>query len=136
VKRLSSMKTATLLLALLSAALVTPAYSNSFHDHVANIRLNVGSAPNPTPRNLRENQSLDYPLISRSLNEQGTVRLKMSLTELGAVSGVAVERTSGFRRLDDAAVEYMRAHWLYVPAKQGGQAMPATVQANVTFRLE
>ena len=77
--RLNIVKTTVLPLALLSAALVTPAYASWFYDRELNIRLNVGSAPNPTPQDLREKRSPDYPLISRSLNEQGTVGLKIAL---------------------------------------------------------
>ena len=126
----------TVLPALLSVALATPAYANWFHDRDQNIRFNLGSAPNPTPQDLRERRSPDYPLISRSLNEQGTVGLKISLTERGAVSGAVVERTSGFQRLDDAAVDYIMGHWLYEPTSQERQRGPSTVQADVTFKLD
>jgi hypothetical protein len=38
---------------LLSAACFGPAYANYFHNPVTNTNLNVGSAPNPTPADLR-----------------------------------------------------------------------------------
>lgn len=38
---------------LLSALAVTPAAANYFHNPYTNISLNVGSAPNPTPADLR-----------------------------------------------------------------------------------
>ena len=116
-------------LALLSASAVTPAYANSFHDRDSNFRLNVGSAPNPTPYDLGG----DYPLMSRSLNEQGRVGLKVSLTQQGSVSGAVVERSSGIPRLDEAAVKYVKANWLYEPGD--GQDMPTEVRAVVDFRL-
>lgn len=121
---------------LLSAALVAPAYASWFHDPIANVSLNVGSAPNPTPQDLRKRQSLNYPWSSRSLNEQGTVGLRVSLNDRGAVSGAVVERTSGFKRLDDAAVEYIETHWLYEPDPRAHDLTPADVRADVTFRLE
>jgi hypothetical protein len=41
-------------LLLVSALSITPAaYANWFHNPVTNTNLNVGSAPNPTPQNLR-----------------------------------------------------------------------------------
>jgi len=116
-------------LALLSAFAVTPAYANSFHDRDTNFRLNVGSAPNPTPFDLGG----DYPLASRSMNEQGRVGLKVSLTQRGTVSGAVVERSSGIPRLDDAAVKYVKANWLYEP--NNGQEMPTEVRTVVDFRL-
>jgi hypothetical protein len=51
------MKTKIVLpLLLLSAVAVTPAYANWFHNPYTNVYLNVGSAPNPTPRDIRENR--------------------------------------------------------------------------------
>jgi TonB family protein len=123
-------------LALLSTALVTPAYANWFHDSRANINRNIGSAPNPTPDDVRENRSPAYPLVSRSLNEQGTVGLTISLNELGAVSGAVIERTSGFDRLDDAAVQYAKTNWIYTPTINDGRPMPSVVDVNVTFTLK
>jgi len=109
------LKTTILPLALLSAAIVTPVYGNWFNDPVQNISRNVGSAPNPTPQDLGQNRFAFYPLISQSLSEQGTVGLRIALTQSGTVTGVVVERTSGFQRLDDAAVDYVMARWVYYP---------------------
>jgi TonB family protein len=133
--RLNIMKTAVLPLALLSAALATPAYANWFFDPISGIARNVGSAPNPTPQDLRQNRSAAYPLISRARNEQGTVGLRISLTASGAVSGAVVERTSGFQRLDDAAVNYVMARWPYRPTAQDREGIPSEMLVDVTFRL-
>lgn len=130
VQNLKSTKTGLLFpLALLSASVVTPVYANHFYGPDTNARLNIGSAPNPTPYDL----SGDYPLASRSMNEQGRVGLKVSLTQQGTVSGAVVERSSGIPRLDDAAVKYVKANWLYEPSN--GQEMPTEVRAVVNFRL-
>jgi hypothetical protein len=49
------MKTRLMLpLLLAAAAFVTPASANWFHNPNLNINLNVGSAPNPTPGDLRQ----------------------------------------------------------------------------------
>jgi len=40
-------------LLLLSALCITPAYANWFHNPVTNVSRNIGSAPNPTPQDLR-----------------------------------------------------------------------------------
>ena len=39
--------------------------------------------------------------------------LKISLDEQGSVSSVAVVKSSGFPRLDQAAVNYVKAEWNY-----------------------
>jgi hypothetical protein len=49
------MKTPILMsLLLLSAAFVSPASANYFHNPYTNIYLNIGSAPTPTPDDVRE----------------------------------------------------------------------------------
>ena len=67
------MKTRILIPALLlSAAFVTPAFANWFHNPYENIYRNVGSAPNPTPQDIRENrlpivvqeENNDHPILS------------------------------------------------------------------------
>lgn len=40
----------------LSAAYATPTLANYFHNPHTNLNLNVGSAPSPTPRDIRENR--------------------------------------------------------------------------------
>ena len=51
------MKTRVLTAALLlSAAFVTPSYANWFHNPAENVYRNIGSAPNPTPADVRENR--------------------------------------------------------------------------------
>ena len=131
-----TLKTAILPLALLSAALVTPAYANWFSNPALNVTRNVGSAPNPSQQDLRQNRSLFYPSLSRSLNEQGTVGLRIALTEGGVVTGAVVERTSGYQRLDDAAIDYVVAHWFYYPTAQDRQGMPSERRVVVTFTLD
>jgi len=41
---------------LLSAACATQALANYFYNPYTNIGLNIGSAPSPTPRDIRENR--------------------------------------------------------------------------------
>jgi len=57
------MKTRVLLSALLvSAAFVSPASANWFSNTVWNLTLNIGSAANPTPNDVRENKT---PMLVR-----------------------------------------------------------------------
>ena len=54
-------KTALALL-LVSAAAATPAYANFFHNPFTGINLNIGSAPNPTPADVREDR---LPIVTQ-----------------------------------------------------------------------
>jgi len=78
----------------------------------------------------------DYPPLARRLGQQGTLRLKLVVTEQGNVSEAVVVNSSGFPYLDNAAVEWVKQHWRYEPAKQGARAVRAEVPAVVTFKLQ
>jgi hypothetical protein len=51
------MKRFVMPLLLVSAAFVSPAYANYFSNPVTGVNLNVGSAPNPTPEDIRESRT-------------------------------------------------------------------------------
>src|SRR5690606_27459602 len=77
-----------------------------------------------------------YPPISRRLGEQGTVRLRLTVTPEGRVSEAVLLESSGYSRLDEAAVAWVVRHWRYEPARQGERAVESMVEATLTFRLE
>lgn len=121
---------------LLSAAVASPADANWFRNSQTNVNRNVGSAPMPTRQEIiRMRQGPDYPLQSQMNNEQGKVGLKIMLSDQGTMRDIVVERSSGFPRLDEAAVRYMKTYWHYQPAGKD-KPMPATMQADVTFKLQ
>jgi TonB family protein len=131
-----SSKTLILPLALLSFAVVSSAQANWFYTPGTGFNRNIGSAPNPTPLAMRSvRPDTDYPLVSQRRNEQGKVGLKVMLTEQGAMTDIVVAQSSGYPRLDEAAVRYMKTRWQYQPADKD-KPMPASVQVAVTFRLQ
>lgn len=75
-----------------------------------------------------------YPPASRRAGEQGTVRLKVLVDTSGRASNVAVSQTSGFPRLDQAAMEAVRK-WRFVAATDGTNKIQAYTQVAVTFKL-
>ena len=46
----------TLSILFLSAACGTPSFANYFHNPSTNLNFNIGSAPSPTPRDIRESR--------------------------------------------------------------------------------
>jgi periplasmic protein TonB len=78
----------------------------------------------------------DYPPVARRLGQQGTLRLKLAITEQGAVSDAVVVNSSGSMYLDAAAIEWVKQHWRYEPAKQGSRSVKSEVQAVVEFKLK
>lgn len=74
--------------------------------------------------------SPSYPAISRRLGEQGRVVLRVELDEKGHVSSVAVIESSGFLRLDDAAMAAVK-NWRCSPAMR--DSFPARAVALQQF---
>jgi protein TonB len=62
------------------------------------------------------------------------VRLALRIGADGRVEGAQVAASSGFPRLDQAALEAAR-RWRFRPATQGGVPVAATLPTAVHFRL-
>ena len=77
----------------------------------------------------------DYPPLSRRLGEHGTARLMLTVSSSGLVSDAVIVNSSGYRRLDEAAISWIKGHWRYRPARQGTNPVTAKVEAVVEFRL-
>lgn len=75
-----------------------------------------------------------YPPASRRAGEEGTVRLKVLVDEKGRPKDVAVATSSGFARLDEAAMQAVRK-WRFVAATDGTHPISAWTQVAITFRL-
>lgn len=76
-----------------------------------------------------------YPPLSRRMEEEGKVLLRVHVTPEGTASEVNIARSSGFTRLDDAAQNAVR-RWRFVPAKQGDKAVAAWVNVPIAFKLD
>ncbi|MDY6945329.1 MAG: energy transducer TonB [Pseudomonadota bacterium] len=75
-----------------------------------------------------------YPPAARRAGEEGTVRLKVLVDEKGRPRDVVVATSSGFSRLDEAAMQAVRK-WRFVAATDGTDAISAWTQVAITFRL-
>lgn len=75
-----------------------------------------------------------YPAESRKLREQGVVLLKVTVTENGRPASVQLQRSSGFPRLDEAALKAVR-RWEFKPARVGLTAVACAVEVPVRFGL-
>lgn len=76
-----------------------------------------------------------YPTLARRLGEQGRVMLRVQVRADGTPAEVEINRSSGFFRLDRAALEAVRK-WRFVPAQQGDAPVAASVLVPVSFTLE
>jgi periplasmic protein TonB len=76
-----------------------------------------------------------YPKLSQRLGEQGKTVLRVELDELGQVANVTVTTTSGFPRLDEAAITAVKS-WHCGPAKHNGLAVRSVAAQPFTFNLK
>lgn len=95
------------------------------------------SAPTP-PRaaDYLNNPKPPYPALSRRLGEAGVVQLRALINPDGSVAQIQLLRSSGFERLDSAALNTVRDHWKFEPARQNGQAVAEWVNFPVEFILK
>lgn len=96
----------------------------------------AATAASNAPRELKTSQRVEpaYPPSSRRLGEQGTVTLKVLVDEKGRPKDVVVGQSSGFPRLDQAAMEAVR-RWRFVAATDGATPISTWTQVAITFRL-
>lgn len=76
-----------------------------------------------------------YPLASRRLGEEGRVLLRVYVDARGLPGQIELEHSSGFTRLDQAALEGV-GRWKFVPAHRGGISVAAWLKVPVIFKLE
>jgi protein TonB len=75
-----------------------------------------------------------YPRVSIRRGEQGRVVCRLHIDAQGDVVRVEVVESSGFRRLDDAAVAGL-LRWRFQPRTEGGRAVSMSLTHPVSFRL-
>ena len=94
----------------------------------------VKSPPSTSGRGARTTLP-EYPPASRRAGEAGTVQLRCMVNENGRCSDISVVKSSGFPKLDEAAVKEVQRNWKFVPGKEDGKPVAAWHTFAVTFRL-
>lgn len=99
-------------------------------------------APPAPPRNVtsagyafRPNTDDYYPSASRSLQEEGSTRIRLCYDERGRAETVDVDEGSGYSRLDEAAIRYGKAVRIR-PGTEEGKAVKGCVRFSVKFSLK
>jgi protein TonB len=73
--------------------------------------------------------------MSRRLGEEGKVVLRVRVSAQGASLAVEIKQSSGHARLDEAARSAVE-RWRFVAARQGTEAVEATVLVPLNFTLD
>jgi len=76
-----------------------------------------------------------YPAKSRRLGEQGKVIVRVLIGVDGLAQKADIRQSSGFERLDEAALATVKA-WRYVPGKRGGVAEAMWFNVPINYVLE
>lgn len=80
------------------------------------------------------NPAPGYPDLSRRLGEKGTVTLEILVKANGTVGEVKIKESSGYKRLDKAAVNAIK-RWRFVPASQAGTPIDYWYEIPFEFGL-
>lgn len=75
-----------------------------------------------------------YPASALEDGAEGIVLLKVRISRDGSPEEVVLERSSGFRELDRAAIAGVR-RWSFIPARHGNAPIEAWMQVPIRFRL-
>ncbi len=76
-----------------------------------------------------------YPSASRRAGEQGTAVFSVLVDPSGHPQTIKVQNSSGYDRLDQAAMEAIR-HWIFNPAVRDSQKVAAWTSVRVKFQLQ
>jgi len=73
--------------------------------------------------------------MSRRLGEQGRVVVRVLIDDKGLPQQAELHTSSGYSRLDRAAVEAVHS-WRYVPGQRGGRAQAMWFNVPITVDLK
>lgn len=76
-----------------------------------------------------------YPALSRRLGEEGKLVLKVELDETGRIGTARIVESSGYSRLDNAALSAVKT-WRCRPAIRDGHPVPAVALQPFNFVIE
>jgi protein TonB len=82
----------------------------------------------------RNNPAPDYPALAQDRGMQGRVILKVHVLASGKADNVTVDKSTGFKILDDAAVKAV-LQWTFDPARRGQTAIDGWVTVPLNFKL-
>ncbi len=86
------------------------------------------------PKELRR-PSVQYPPASQNDGEEGTVTLLLAVQTDGSISDIRIARSSGYQRLDAAAVRSLRQA-KFQPATCHGKPIAVRIHQSFVFKID
>jgi protein TonB len=78
----------------------------------------------------------EYPPQSKRAGEEGLCVLTITVTESGRVENVVLKQSSGFPRLDEAAIKHLqRQGWKFKPAMENGKPIASILDVPVRWKI-
>jgi periplasmic protein TonB len=84
---------------------------------------------------IAKSRELDYPAASRRLGEQGSVTLQVLVDARGVATAVKLVESSGFARLDEAALSGVKSNYRFVPGSVDGKPEAMWFTFKFTWKL-
>ncbi len=78
----------------------------------------------------------EYPPSEKRAEHAGTVYLQLLILENGRVGEARIQTSSGFPKLDEAAVAEAKRNWRFTPGTEDGKAVQMWVTVPLVFKLE
>lgn len=76
-----------------------------------------------------------YPTAARQAGHEGTSWVRIEVTDAGRVKSVQIEESSGYKELDEAAIQVAR-RWQFKPKLQGDSSTASHFLQPFRFKLE
>ena len=86
------------------------------------------------PKELRR-PSVQYPPASQDNGDEGTVTLLLAVQTDGSISDIRIARSSGYQRLDAAAIRSLRQA-KFQPATCHGKPIAVRIHQSFTFKID
>lgn len=90
--------------------------------------------PRANPR--RPPPSPEYPPQSKRLGEEGVTLLRLYVLEDGRIGEAQIAKSSGFPRLDEAAVKNAKRTWKLQPGTENGKPVAMWYDFRVVWKIE
>ena len=109
-----------------------PAVPGSNPSNATPVAMAPGDQPVPLPD---QKPPPEYPRAALRNRESGTVLVRVAVDASGMPSDVTLEKNSGSRDLDRAALEAVRK-WRFQPAQRDGQPVAGSLVIPIEFKTE